>query len=89
MHVTADRSTDTRHRAAARPLDKVTSTAFRSNRRGRRTPPTPTIEAHAPARPSPDDPLPSSSPPSPARSATGPCDLGTGSEPHTDHSPAS
>jgi hypothetical protein len=37
MHVTADRSTDTRHRAAARPLDKVTSTGFRSNRRGRRT----------------------------------------------------
>jgi hypothetical protein len=38
MLVTADRSTDTRHRAAARPLDKVTSTAFRSNRRGRRAP---------------------------------------------------
>ena len=35
MDVTADR-TDTRDHAAARPLSKVASTAFRTNRRGRR-----------------------------------------------------
>ena len=35
MDVTVDR-TDTRDHAAARPLSKVASTAFRTNRRGRR-----------------------------------------------------